>query len=164
MRIATPSAPCSRHAVGVYEHPEAFARLEAIGASLELGRTPHGPRWFRRYAAFCGEAPLADFIYLDARTLVLSDLTELIAAPRTCGFDVMFTDSEVGQVYEPGPLRTGFLRAGRGRGFNSGRWAGRRGQFALGRLERTAGPGAGAGPAERPQHGPGVPQLLLRRR
>ena len=128
-------ALCDRHAAGVYEHPEAFARLEAIGASLELGRTPHGPRWFRRYAAFHEDAPLADFLYLDARTLVLSDLTELIAAPRACGFDVMFTDSEVGQVYQPGPLRTGFLRAGRGRGFNSGRWAGRRGQFTLARLE-----------------------------
>ena len=126
---------CDRHAVDVYEHPAAFERLERIGASLELGRTPHGPRWFRRYAAFLDDAPLADFIYLDARTLVLSDLTELIAAPRACGFDLTFTDSEVGQVYEPGPLRAGFLRAGRGRGFNSGRWASRRGLFSLDEME-----------------------------
>ena len=121
---------CDRHGVGVYENPPAFAALEAIGASLELGRTPHGPRWFRRYAAFWDDAPLDEFLYLDARTLVLSDLTELIAAPRACGVDVAFTDAEVGQAYEPGPLRTGFLRAGRGRGFNSGRWAGRRGLFS----------------------------------
>ena len=126
---------CDAHGVGVYENPAAFARLERIGASLELGRTPHGPRWFRRYAAFCDDAPLADFIYLDARTLVLSDLGELIAAPRACGFDLAFTDSEVGQVYNAGPLRAGFLKGRRGRGFNSGRWASRRGLFSLEEFE-----------------------------
>ena len=127
---------CDRHDIGIYEHPGAFAALERIGASLELGRTPHGPRWFRRYAAFADDAPLAEFVYLDARTLVLSDLTGLIAAPRAYGFGLTFTDSEVGQVYNSGPLRARFLGERRGRGFNSGRWASRRRLFSLPEMER----------------------------
>src|SRR6476659_7009240 len=32
----------------------AFSRLEAIGEAFELGYTPTGPYWFRRYAALWG--------------------------------------------------------------------------------------------------------------
>ena len=128
-------ALCDRHGVGAYEDPTAFARLEAIGRNLELGRTPHGPRWFRRYACLLDAAPLDRFAYLDARTLVLAGLREFINAPDRYGVDLAFTDAEVAQVYESGPVRTGFLRVGRGRGFNSGRWASRRGLFSLDELE-----------------------------
>ena len=128
-------ALAGRYDFRVFEDP-AFGRLEAIGESLELGLTSYGPRWFRRYAAFWG--PFGRFLYLDCRQLALCDLRELIAAPATHGFDLLHFDCAIDQVYEPGPLRSGFLRAGRGRGFLSGLWASRRGLFSLEDLERHA--------------------------
>ena len=124
-----------RYRFGLFEDP-AFGRLETIGERLELGHTSYGPRWFRRYAAWWG--PFERFLYLDCRQLVLCDLTEFVTAPGRLGFGLLHFDCAVGQVYEPGPLRTAFLRVGRGRGFNSGRWASRRGLFSLGELEALA--------------------------
>lgn len=111
-----------------------FPRLEAIGEALELGHTPTGPRWFRRYAAFWG--PLDRFFYLDARQVVLADLRPAIEALHAYGFDFLYYDCELDQVYEPGPWRRDLLRRGRGRGFNSGRWVARRGLFSLADFER----------------------------
>ena len=37
----------------IYTDPS-FERLEAIGKAFELGHTPTGPYWFRRYAAYWG--------------------------------------------------------------------------------------------------------------
>lgn len=116
-----------------FEDPS-FDRLEAIGESLELGLTPYGPHWFRRFAAFWG--PFERFIYLDSRQLVLCDLREFVEAPAEYGFDLLHFDCTLDQVYEPGEVRRAFLRRGRGRGFNSGRWASRRGLFDLETLER----------------------------
>lgn len=114
----------------------AFAPLEAIGRAFELGHTPTGPYWFRRYAAFWG--PLERFMYLDARQLVLADLTPTIAALDEYNFDFLHYDCAVDQVYAPGPLRQSLLHQGRGRGFNSGRWASRRGLFTLDEFENLA--------------------------
>ncbi|MEM9700819.1 MAG: hypothetical protein AAF907_00075 [Planctomycetota bacterium] len=113
---------------------DSFARLEAIGRSLELGHSPYGPHWFRRFAAFWG--PFERFLYLDCRQLVLCDLTEFLHGPAEYGFDLLHFDCTLDQVYESGELRRSFLRKGRGRGFNSGRWASRRGLFDLETLER----------------------------
>ena len=123
-----------RHAGGtVLEMPEDFARLERIGASLELGHTTSGRFWFRRYAAFAGIYD--SFLYLDARIVVLADLTFFTLAPQHYEMDLVYYDTAIEQVYNPGPIRQGFVRAGRGRGFLSGMWASRRELFTLEQME-----------------------------
>ena len=118
---------------GIYESEE-FARLEKIGQDFELGHTHYGPYWFRRYAAFWG--PLTSFIYLDARQLILTDIQHLVEAPQQYDFDLLFYDCAINQVYEPGSLRQTFLRQKMGRGFNSGRWASKRGLFTIDDFEK----------------------------
>ena len=120
----------------IYTDP-AFERLEAIGEAFELGHSPGvGPHWFRRYAAFWG--PLDEFMYLDARQIVLADLEPFVTAPREYGFEFMHYDCALDQVYEPGPFRREMLRQNRARGFNSGRWASRKGLFSMGEFEKLA--------------------------
>ncbi|WP_233993787.1 hypothetical protein, partial [Salinibacter altiplanensis] len=115
----------------------AFERLEGIGEAFELGHAEGvGPYWFRRYAAFWG--PLDEFMYLDARQLVLADLEPFVTAPGEYGFDFMHYDCALDQVYEPGPFRREMLRQNRGRGFNSGRWASRKGLFSIDEFEDLA--------------------------
>lgn len=118
----------------VYEDAAGFPRLEAIGEALELGHTPTGPRWFRRYAAFWG--PLDRFFYLDTRQVVLADLRPALEALDADGFDFLHYDCALDQVYEPGPWRRDLLRRGRARGFLSGMWTARRGLVSLEDFER----------------------------
>jgi hypothetical protein len=113
-----------------------FARLEAIGQAFELGHTPTGPYWFRRYAAFWG--PCDRFMYLDARQVVLADLRPIIQALDDYDFELLHFDCAINQAYEPGELRRELLRQGKARGFNSGRWATRRGLFTLDSFEAFA--------------------------
>jgi hypothetical protein len=122
------SALAGTYRFEVYRDPS-FKALEAIGRSLELGYTSYGPHWFRRYAAFWG--PLERFAYLDARQVVLMNVDAFIDATRRFDLDFVYYDTALDQVYAPGPLRTAFLRDGLARGFNSGRWASRRGLFSL---------------------------------
>lgn len=110
-----------------------FQRLEAIGQAFELGHTSTGHYWFRRYAAFWG--PCDRFMYLDARQVVLADLKPIITALDDYDFDFLHFDCAINQVYEPGELRRELLRQGKARGFNSGRWASRRGLFAIEEFE-----------------------------
>jgi hypothetical protein len=81
----------------IYIDPS-FSRLEAIGKAFELGYTPTGHYWFRRYAAFWG--PLDRFMYLDARQVVLANLRPLITALDQFGFDFLHYDCAINQVYE----------------------------------------------------------------
>jgi len=113
-----------------------FARLEAIGQAFELGHTPTGPYWFRRYASFWG--PLDRFMYLDARQVVLADLKPFIGSIDHYGFDFLHYDCAIDQVYAPGILRQELLRQGKGRGFNSGRWISRKGLFSIEEFEQFA--------------------------
>ncbi|WP_310414071.1 hypothetical protein [Chamaesiphon sp. OTE_8_metabat_110] len=113
-----------------------FDRLEAIGQAFELGHTPTGPHWFRRYAAFWGD--LDRFIYLDARQVVLADLTPFITALDEFDFELLHYDLAIDQVYQPGVLRRELLKQGRGRGFLSGLWASRKGLFSIEEFERLA--------------------------
>jgi hypothetical protein len=124
-----------RYKFEVYLDPS-FDRLEAIGRAFELGHTPTGPYWFRRYAAFWG--PCDRFMYLDARQVVLADLTPLITALDELNFEFLHYDCEIDQVYEPGKFRQQLLRQGKGRGFNSGRWAARKGLFSIEEFEKLA--------------------------
>lgn len=108
----------------VYTDPS-FADLEELGERYEVGHTPHGRYWFRRYAAFWGVAKT--FIYLDARQVVLADLQPYLESFAESTYDLVHFDTAIGQVYEPGPHRESLLVDRRGRGFNSGRWFSKRG-------------------------------------
>lgn len=119
----------------IYNDPS-FERLEEIGKAFELGHTLTGPYWFRRYAAFWG--PCDRFMYLDARQVVLTDLTPIIQALNTHEFELLHFDCAINQVYESGELRRTLLRKGKAKGFNSGRWASLRGLFSLEEFERLA--------------------------
>jgi hypothetical protein len=124
-----------RYNFEVYLDPS-FDRLEAIGRDFELGHTPTGPYWFRRYAAFWG--PCDRFIYLDARQVVLADLTPFITALDEFDFEFLHYDCAIDQVYESGEFRQQLLKQGKGRGFNSGRWAARKGLFSIEEFEKLA--------------------------
>ncbi len=119
----------------IYNDPS-FERLEAIGQAFELGHTPTGPYWFRRYAAFWGECDR--FMYLDARQVVLTDLTPIINALDDYDFELLHFDCAIEQVYEPGELRRELLRRGKAKGFLSGLWASRKGIFTLEEFEKYA--------------------------
>ena len=119
----------------IYVDPS-FEALEAIGKAFELGYTPTGPYWFRRYAAFWG--PCDRFMYLDARQIVLADLRPIIQALDTYNFELLHFDCAINQVYEPGELRRKLLREGKARGFNSGRWVARKDLFNLREFEQYA--------------------------
>lgn len=106
-----------------------FEELEAIGQAFELGHTPTGKYWFRRYASFWGV--LDRFMYLDARQVVLADLTPFIIGLDEYNFDFLHYDCAINQVYQDGELRREFLRKGKGRGFLSGLWASKKGLFSL---------------------------------
>lgn len=116
----------------VYENPQAFTKLEELGESYELGHSPYGKYWFRRYAAFCG--PLDYFMYLDARQLVLDDLSPLFEPLMQHELDFIYYDKALNQVYEPGVLRQNFLKQKGASGFNSGRWIARKSLFTLDEL------------------------------
>lgn len=113
-----------------------FDRLEALGKAFELGYTPTGPHWFRRYSVFWG--PCDHFMYLDARQVILAELELAIQAIGSYGFDLLHFDCAVDQVYQPGKLRRELLRYGKARGFNSGRWISRKGLFSLEEFEQLA--------------------------
>jgi len=116
---------------------DSFSRLEAIGEAFELGYTKTGPYWFRRYAAFWG--PVEQFMYLDTRQVILADLKPFIQALEQYDFDFLHYDCALDQVYESGEFRREMLRQGKGRGFNSGRWASHRGLFSLEEFEKLGG-------------------------
>lgn len=113
---------------------EGFERLEKIGQDFELGHSPYGPNWFRRYAAFWG--PLDHFLYLDTRHVVLHQLDDFLDAPLNYDLDLVHYDCALDQVYEPGKLRTDLLKKNLGRGFLSGIWASKKGIFTLEELEK----------------------------
>lgn len=119
----------------IYTDPS-FERLEAIGQAFELGYTPTGPYWFRRYASFWG--PCDRFMYLDARQVVLADLQPVIRALDDYDFELLHFDCAIDQVYTPGDFRRKLLRQGKARGFNSGRWAARKELFSMEELEQFA--------------------------
>ena len=120
----------------IFEPDPAFERLEAIGDRLEGGHSIGvGRYWYRRYAAFLKDAPFERFVYLDVRQLVLGSLQPYFDALAE-GLDFVYYDTALNQVYEPGPVRRDFLLQGKARGFNSGRWASRKGLFTLEDFER----------------------------
>lgn len=125
----------SEYQFETFEH-ESFDALESIGEKLELGVTPIGPHWFRRFASFWG--PLDEFIYLDCRMVVLADVEPLIHALGSHECDFLHFEGGLDQVYEPGPVRTELVRDRRAQGFNSGRWVTKKGLFSRDQMQNVA--------------------------
>lgn len=117
----------------VFRDEAAFARLENIGRTLEIGKTPTGPSWFRRFAAFDG--PFDEFAYLDCRMVVLADIAGFAGAAKAFDVPLVHYDAVINQVYNNGPIRTAFCRQGLGHGFSSNIWASRKGLFSLEQME-----------------------------
>jgi len=125
----------SKYQFEIFEH-DSFEFLESIGEQLELGLTPIGPHWFRRFACFWG--PLDEFIYLDCRMVVLADVLPLIQTLDTYGCDFLHFEGGLDQVYEPGPVRTELVVDRHAHGFNSGRWIAKNGLFSREQMEKAA--------------------------
>jgi hypothetical protein len=119
---------CGRYGACIYYH-SAFDELASIGKRLEIGKTTFGPNWFKRFAAFLG--PETTFAYIDARTLVLSDLSPAYASIDGNFADFVHFGGDVNQVFNDGEVRRSFAFSGRCFGFNSGRWISRRGLFTM---------------------------------
>jgi hypothetical protein len=119
----------------VYQDPS-FEPLEKIGRRINQGLRPNVPHMFRRFATFWG--PLDEFLYLDGRICVLSDLSEILAARRSSGCDLLHYDCALDQVYLPGPWRTQLIRDRRPHGFLAGMFASRKGLFDLDELSGYA--------------------------
>lgn len=117
-----------------YWHDAEVERLDRLGRRFYPG-DEFAARGFRKLAAFSG--PFERFLFLDSDVLVLAPLDELGAAFAASGGDVLHFDTDVEQVYRPGPLRDEIVARGRGRGFNAGLFGGRRGVLDSGRLERA---------------------------
>lgn len=87
----------------------------------------------RKLAAFWG--PLEHFVYLDADTVVLMDLSSVLGAIRRRRETFLFAHcdelgGDLDEVYRPGPWRTRFLAAYGTHAGNAGVWAGSRGLFS----------------------------------
>ena len=69
---------------------------------------------------------------------MLGDISVFTSNLSTHKLDFVYYDTAINQVYNSGPLRTSLLRESRAPGFNSGRWASRRGLFSIEEFENRA--------------------------
>ena len=74
-------------------------------------------RGFRKLAAF--EGPFDRFLFLDSDVVALSPLAPLLQAIESSQADLVHFDTDLDQVYRPGPLRDRMVARG-ARGFNAG--------------------------------------------
>jgi hypothetical protein len=139
---------------GYFDHPEVEA-LHRIGRRF-YPDDEFLARGFRKLAAFSG--PFERFFVLDADVLVLSPLDDLRRAISDSEADLVHFDTDPDQVYRPGPLREALVAAGRGRGFNAGLFAGRRGALDARRLDAAL---ADLGPGWRSELVPNAEQPFL---
>jgi len=129
-------ALAQQYGATIHEDEAAYQRLEQIGHLVGRDIVSFGHHWFRRLAAFWG--PLDEFIYLDARIVVVSDLQPWLDARRRCGADLLYYDRAVDQVYLPCAWRDQLLINRRPAGFMSGLWVSRKGLFSLDDFEQLA--------------------------
>lgn len=121
----------SKYHFEIYEDPS-FGELERIGHAINRGQVSHGHRWFRKFASFWG--PLDEFFYVDGRTIILSDLSQIIDARINSGFDLLHYDVSMDQVYQKGPLRDKMIRQRNAKGFTATMYASYKGLFTLSEL------------------------------
>lgn len=108
-----------------------------IGRLHELGRRLYpaddfSARGFRKLAAFSG--PFERFLFLDTDVLALGPLDDLLEAIATAPADLVYFDTDVEQVFRPGPLRRALESRHELVGFNAGLFASRSGLLDSDRL------------------------------
>lgn len=104
-------------------HEGGYDWCESVGNRLwERHHLHHA--MFRKLAAF--EGPFDEFLYLDADTALLAPTGRLFDLLRRGEADFISFDSDIDNVYKPGPLRDELLGSGRTRGFNAGAFLARR--------------------------------------
>jgi len=113
---------------GSLHEPDELAEWDAIGEALYPGRPFHA-RGFRKLAAFAG--PFRRFLYCDTDVAVLAPLGDLFRAAAARDPDLVHFDTDVEQVYRPGPLRDRMAAQGLATGFNCGIFCGRRGAMSV---------------------------------
>ncbi len=104
--------------------PPELRDWDRLGAELYPEHAPSA-RGFRKLAAF--QVPSARFLFVDADALALAPIAELFAAIAAGGAEFVHFDTDIDQVYRPGPLRDELQRSGSGVGFNCGLFVGRAG-------------------------------------
>lgn len=103
----------------------------------ELGRRFYpsddfSARGFRKLAAFSG--PFDRFLFLDTDVLALGPLEDLLEAIASAPADLVYFDTDVEQVFRPGPLRRALESRHELVGFNAGLFASRQGLLDADRL------------------------------
>jgi hypothetical protein len=96
--------------------PSDFATLDELGRRF-YPDDEFSARTFRKLAAF--DATCRRFLFVDGDALALSDVHELFRAAERDGREFVHFDTDLDQVYRPGPLREDLERRGSA-GFNSG--------------------------------------------
>jgi hypothetical protein len=103
-----------------FDSPEVEA-LHRLGESY-YPQQEFAARGFRKLAAFDG--PFERFLFVDSDVVALSPLAPLFDAITSARADLVHFDTDLDQVYRPGPLRARMVARG-ACGFNAGLFAGR---------------------------------------
>lgn len=131
----------ARFGYSVLESPE-IAALDALGRRF-YPEEEFAARGFRKLAAFQG--PFDRFFSFDSDVVVLGPLGPLGRAIESAGADLAHFDTDLDQVYRPGPLRDELVAGRDARGFNAGLFAARRGWLSSASLAAEPGSWAPAG-------------------
>jgi hypothetical protein len=123
---------------------EMFAPLDEFAGTLAVAGTLGGSlpaQRARKLAAFWG--PLRSFLYLDVDTVVLTDLSPVLAAARRQPEAVLFAHCDamggnLDEVYRAGAWRDSFIAAHGSHAGNAGIWAATRGLFTEPQLRELA--------------------------
>lgn len=128
---------CAHYSFELWDGEE-LEWLDAVAARLR-GDLP--VQRMRKLAAFWG--PLEHFLYLDADTVVLMDLSSVLDVVRDHRETFLFAHSDrlggaLDEVYRPGIWRDRFLAAYGTHAGNAGVWAGSRGLFSADEVRELA--------------------------
>ncbi len=113
-----------------------LVELDRLGATLTDREVEI--RYFRKLATFWG--PFENFLYLDADIVVLGPhLERWLETFSRAASDFVYYNSDIDQVFRPGPLREAMIAAG-SKAFNAGMFMSRRGALPRERVESSFAP------------------------
>lgn len=126
-------APAARRFGYEYFESPAAETLHRLGQEF-FPTEDFAARVFRKLACF--EGPFERFLFVDSDVVALGHLAPLFRAIEASGADLVHFDTDLDEVYRPGPLRDRMVARG-ARGFNSGVFASRRGAVSVRALEES---------------------------
>ncbi len=118
-----------------FYHSETLPALEEM-ARTALGKCAHTARVFRKLSVFWG--PLQHFLFLDVDIVVQDSLQCLLDGYKRSGLEFAYTDINIDEVYQPGPLRATMQENHGAQGFNSGCFVSSRGVLTLAQVQAAA--------------------------